>query len=66
MPTDQPNVLLLADDIGWLDVGVHHRGLMGTRTPNLDRLAAQGAMMTDVYAQASLTAGRAAFITAQG
>ena len=66
MPTDKPNVLLiLADDIGWFDVGAYHRGIMGTKTPNIDRIAAQGAMMTDAYAQASCTAGRAAFITGQ-
>jgi arylsulfatase A-like enzyme len=62
----KPNVLLImADDIGWFDVGAYHRGIMGTRTPNIDRLAGQGALFTDAYAQASCTAGRAAFITGQ-
>jgi arylsulfatase A-like enzyme len=66
MATEKPNVLLvLADDIGWFDVGAYHRGIMGTRTPNIDRIAAEGAMLTDNYAQASCTAGRAAFITGQ-
>jgi arylsulfatase A-like enzyme len=66
MATEQPNVLLvLADDIGWFDVGAYHRGIMGTRTPNIDRIAAEGVMLTDNYAQASCTAGRAAFITGQ-
>jgi arylsulfatase A-like enzyme len=66
MATEQPNVLLvLADDIGWFDVGAYHRGIMGTRTPNIDRIAAEGALLTDNYAQASCTAGRAAFITGQ-
>jgi arylsulfatase len=66
MPTDQPNVLLImADDVGWFDVGAYHRGLMGTETPNIDRIAAEGVMFTDAYAQASCTAGRAAFITGQ-
>src|SRR3954465_10052938 len=66
MATDQPNVLLiLADDVGWFDVGAYHRGLMGTKTPNIDRIAADGALFTDAYAQASCTAGRAAFITGQ-
>jgi arylsulfatase A-like enzyme len=66
MATEQPNVLLvLADDIGWFDVGAYHRGIMGTRTPNIDRIAAEGVMLTDHYAQASCTAGRAAFITGQ-
>src|SRR3954465_5164033 len=66
MATDQPNVLLiLADDVGWFDVGAYHRGLMGTKTPNIDRIADEGALFTDAYAQASCTAGRAAFITGQ-
>src|SRR4029453_7103450 len=58
MTTEKPNVLLImADDIGWFDVGAYHRGLMGTRTPNIDRIAAEGVMFTDAYAQASCTAG---------
>lgn len=58
MATDKPNVLLiLADDIGWFDVGAYHRGIMGTKTPNIDRIAAEGALLTDAYAQASCTAG---------
>ncbi|MCW2803340.1 MAG: aslA2 [Propionibacteriaceae bacterium] len=66
MPTDKPNILLiLADDIGSFDVSAYHRGVMGTRTPNIDRIASEGALMTDGYAQASCTAGRAAFITGQ-
>ena len=67
MPDEKtPNiVLILADDVGWLDVGAYHRGLMGTQTPNIDRIAAEEAMMTGAYAQASCTAGRAAFITGQ-
>ncbi|HET6241511.1 MAG TPA: arylsulfatase [Arthrobacter sp.] len=66
MATEQPNVLLImADDVGWFDVGAYHRGIMGTRTPNIDRVAAEGALLTDNYAQASCTAGRAAFITGQ-
>ena len=55
----------MADDVGWFDVGAYHRGLMGTETPNIDRIAAEGVMFTDAYAQASCTAGRAAFITGQ-
>lgn len=66
MPTAKPNILLiLADDVGWFDVGAYHRGVMGTKTPNIDRIADEGAMATDAYAQASCTAGRAAFITGQ-
>jgi arylsulfatase A-like enzyme len=58
-------LLILADDIGWFDVSAYHRGVMGTRTPNIDRIAAEGALLTDNYAQASCTAGRAAIITGQ-
>ena len=66
MSTALPNVLLiLADDVGWFDIGAYHRGIMGTKTPNLDRIARGGALMTDSYAQASCTAGRAALITGQ-
>jgi len=66
MASRKPNILLImADDIGWFDVGAYHRGIMGTTTPNIDRIAAEGALMTDNYAQASCTAGRAAFITGQ-
>jgi arylsulfatase len=66
METEQPNVLvILADDIGWFDIGAYHRGMMGARTPNIDRIAAEGALFTDCYGQASCTAGRAALITGQ-
>src|SRR5688500_10539282 len=66
MATEKPNVLLvLADDVGWFDVGAYHRGIMGAATPNIDRIAAEG-VLTDNYAQASCTAGRAAFITDTG
>jgi arylsulfatase A-like enzyme len=62
----KPNVLLiLADDIGWFDVGAYNRGIMGGPTPNIDSIARDGLMLTDCYAQASCTAGRAAFITGQ-
>jgi arylsulfatase A-like enzyme len=62
----KPNVLLiLADDLGWFDVGAYHRGIMGGPTPNIDRIAREGVLLTDCYAQASCTAGRAAFITGQ-
>jgi arylsulfatase len=55
----------MGDDIGWFNIGAYHRGIMAGRTPNLDRLAAQGMMFTDYYAEASCTAGRANFITGQ-
>jgi arylsulfatase len=62
----RPNILLImADDIGWFDVGAYNRGMMGGPTPNIDRVAAEGALHTDHYGQASCTAGRAAFITGQ-
>src|SRR5271169_6352578 len=55
----------MADDIGWFNIGAYHRGVMAGRTPHLDRLAAEGALFTDYYAEASCTAGRAAFITGE-
>jgi arylsulfatase A-like enzyme len=65
-PARKPNILLImADDIGWFDVGAYNRGMMGGPTPNIDRIAAEGALHTDHYGQASCTAGRAAFITGQ-
>jgi arylsulfatase A-like enzyme len=58
MATEQPNVLLvLADDVGWFDVGAYHRGVMGTRTPNIDRIAAEGVMLTDNYARRAAPPG---------
>ena len=66
MPDGKPNVLIiLADDIGWYDVGCYNQGVMGAPTPNIDRIAAEGVRLTDCYAQASCTAGRAALITGQ-
>jgi Sulfatase len=62
----KPNILLvMADDVGWFDVGAYHLGIMGAPTPNIERIAHDGVMLTDCYAQASCTAGRAAFITGQ-
>ena len=62
----RPNILLIfADDIGWFDVGCYNRGIMGGPTPNIDRIAKEGVLLTDHYGQASCTAGRAAFITGQ-
>ena len=55
----------MADDVGWFNIGAYHRGIMAGRTPNLDRLASQGMLFTDYYAEASCTAGRANFITGQ-
>ncbi|HXB91339.1 MAG TPA: arylsulfatase [Puia sp.] len=62
----KPNiVVIMGDDIGWLNMGCYNQGLMKTRTPNLDRLAAEGMRFTDYYAEASCTAGRANFITGE-
>jgi len=62
----KPNILvIMGDDIGWFNVGAYHQGIMSGKTPNLDRLASQGMRFTDYYAEASCTAGRAAFITGQ-
>src|SRR5262245_64637513 len=66
MPGGKPNILILwGDDIGWFNVSAYNHGLMGYRTPNIDRLAKEGALFTDWYGQQSCTAGRAAFITGQ-
>jgi len=62
----QPNILfIMSDDIGWFNVSCYNHGVMGYRTPNIDRIAKEGAMFTDFYGQQSCTAGRAAFITGQ-
>src|SRR6202011_687042 len=55
----RPNiVVIMGDDIGMWNIGAYHRGLMAGRTPNLDKLAAEGMLFTDYYAEASCTAGR--------
>jgi len=62
----KPNiVVIMGDDIGIWNIGAYHRGMMAGRTPNLDKLAAEGMLFTDYYAEASCTAGRAAFITGE-
>ncbi len=62
----KPNILVIfGDDIGYWNISTYNRGMMGYRTPNIDRIAQEGAMFTDLYAQQSCTAGRAAFITGQ-
>jgi arylsulfatase len=61
-----PNILvIMGDDVGWFNIGAYHRGIMSGKTPNLDRLASEGMMFTDYYAEASCTAGRANFITGE-
>jgi len=66
MATKQPNILIIwGDDIGWFNISAYNHGIMGYKTPNIDRIAKEGAMFTDWYGQQSCTAGRAAFITGQ-
>src|SRR5882757_6899080 len=57
--------MIMADDIGWFNVSAYNLGVMGYRTPNIDRIAKEGTLFTDFYGQQSCTAGRAAFITGQ-
>jgi len=62
-PAKKPNILvIMGDDIGMWNIGAYHRGLMAGRTPNLDKIAKEGMLFTDYYAEASCTAGRANFI----
>jgi arylsulfatase A-like enzyme len=62
----KPNILvIMGDDVGWFNVGAYSQGIMSGKTPNLDKLAAQGMRFTDYYAEASCTAGRANFITGE-
>jgi len=64
--TDKPNIVVIwGDDIGFWNISAYNQGMMGYRTPNIDRIAKEGALFTDVYAQQSCTAGRAAFILGQ-
>ncbi len=62
----KPNILVIwGDDIGGFNISAYNHGMMGYRTPNIDSIAAEGALFTDWYGQQSCTAGRAAFITGQ-
>lgn len=62
----KPNILvIMGDDIGWFNIGAYHRGIMSGKSPNLDRLAKEGMLFTDYYAEASCTAGRANFLTGE-
>ena len=62
----QPNILVIwGDDIGYWNVSAYNQGMMGYKTPNIDRIAKEGALFTDWYGQQSCTAGRACFITGQ-
>ncbi|MDD1780800.1 sulfatase-like hydrolase/transferase [Enterovibrio sp. ZSDZ35] len=63
---DEPNIVtIMLDDVAPMDISAYHRGLGAIKTPNIDRIAQQGVMVSDYYAQSSSTAGRAAFITGQ-
>jgi arylsulfatase A-like enzyme len=60
--TDKPNILVIwGDDIGGFNISAYNQGMTGYRTPNIDRIAKEGALFTDWYGQQSCTAGRAAF-----
>jgi len=62
----RPNILIIwGDDIGYWNVSAYNQGMMGYKTPNIDRIAKEGALFTDWYGQQSCTAGRAAFLTGQ-
>ena len=63
---DKPNILVIwGDDIGVHNISAYNHGVMGYQTPNIDRIASEGALFTDAYAQQSCTAGRASFILGQ-
>lgn len=64
--TSKPNIIfIMGDDVGWFNIGAYNQGIMGGKTPNLDKLAAEGTRFTDYYAEPSCTAGRANFITGE-
>jgi Arylsulfatase A and related enzymes len=66
MAKGQPNILVMwGDDIGQSNLSIFTKGMMGYRTPNIDRIAEEGLLFTDYYAEQSCTAGRASFITGQ-
>jgi len=65
-PKKQPNILVIwGDDVGVHNVSAYNHGVMGYQTPHIDRIAKEGALFTDAYAQQSCTAGRASFILGQ-
>ncbi len=64
--TDKPNILMImSDDVGITNLSAYSRGMAGYHTPNIDRIANEGVLFTDYYAEQSCTAGRSAFITGQ-
>jgi arylsulfatase A-like enzyme len=65
-PNNKPNIIvIMGDDVGWFNIGAYNQGMMAGKTPNLDKLAAEGTRFTDYYAEPSCTAGRANFITGE-
>jgi arylsulfatase len=65
-PAGKPNIVIIwGDDVGQSNLSAYTFGLMGYRTPNIDRIAAEGVKFTDYYGEQSCTAGRSAFITGQ-
>ncbi|UCG89323.1 MAG: sulfatase-like hydrolase/transferase, partial [Gemmatimonadota bacterium] len=63
---DRPNILVIwGDDIGQSNISAYTMGMMGYRTPNIDRIANEGMIFTDYYGEQSCTAGRSSFITGQ-
>ncbi len=64
--TDRPNILIIwGDDIGYWNISAYNMGMMGYKTPSIDRIAQEGMIFTDAYGEQSCTAGRASFITGQ-
>src|SRR3970282_1338244 len=62
----KPNIVVIwGDDVGYWNVSAYNQGMMGYKTPNIDRIAREGGLFTDWYGQQSCTAGRAAFLTGQ-
>jgi arylsulfatase len=62
----KPNIVIIwGDDIGQSNISAYSQGVMGYKTPNIDRIAREGMMFTDYYGEQSCTAGRASFITGQ-
>src|SRR5262245_13140974 len=63
---EKPNIVIIwGDDVGQSDISAYSMGLMGFKTPNIDRVAKEGVIFTDYYAEQSCTAGRSSFITGQ-
>lgn len=64
--SQRPNIVVIwGDDVGMFNISAYNRGMMGYKTPNIDRIANEGMLFTDAYGEQSCTAGRSAFITGQ-